>query len=161
MLSKIVSGGQTGVDRAALDVARDLGVPCGGWCPADRCAEDGVIPERYPVDPLATGGRHKRTEWNVRDSDGTLILTIGALTGGSLLTRNLARKHKKPYLIVDLDSSFGSPEIGLWVASECIETLNVAGPSESTCPGIEARAYRFLHHLVSWRIAASSCSREW
>ena len=149
MLNKVVSGAQTGVDRAALDAALDLAIPCGGWCPSDRSADDGLIPERYPVEPLPSGGCRKRTEWNVRDSDGTLILASGALAGGSLLTRNLARKHRKPYLIVDLNSTPDFREITGWIASEGVETLNVAGPSESTCPGIQTRAYRLLHEVLS------------
>lgn len=148
-LKKVVSGAQTGVDRAALDAALALAIPCGGWCPANRSAEDGVIPQRYPVQPLPSGGRRKRTELNVRDSDGTLILASGALTGGSLLTRNLTRKHSKLCLVVDLNSAVGFSDVVRWIANERIETLNVAGPSESTCPGIRELAYCFLHDVLS------------
>src|SRR5262245_51361441 len=74
VISKIVSGGQTGVDRAALDVALELGIPCGGWCPKGRLAEDGPIPERYPLKETTLRVYPQRTEWNVRDSDGTLVL---------------------------------------------------------------------------------------
>jgi hypothetical protein len=149
VVRKIVSGAQTGVDRAALDVAISQNIPCGGWCPADRSAEDGVIPERYPVQPLPSGGLRKRTEWNVRHSDGTLILTCGPLTGGSLLTRNLSLKHNKPNLVVDLTS--GSPTLNVlqWLEDCGIQTLNVAGPRESICPGVYERAFRFLHDLLT------------
>src|SRR6266571_9073801 len=83
VVSKIVSGGQTGVDRAALDVALELGIPCGGWCPRGRRAEDGIIPERYPLIETPTTAYPQRTERNVRDSDGTLVLTVGRADGGT------------------------------------------------------------------------------
>lgn len=148
IVKKIVSGGQAGVDRAALDVAMALGTPCGGWCPADRSAEDGVIPERYPVQPLPSGGLRKRTEWNVRHSDGTLILACGPLTGGTLLTRNLCLKHQKPHLVVDLDTDASAAPVLQWLREHGIQVLNVAGPRESSCPGIHERASRFLRKLL-------------
>ena len=83
MLTRIVSGGQTGVDRAALDVALELSIPCGGWCPKGRKAEDGALPARYPLKETPSEEYAQRTTWNVRDSDGTLILTHGAPTGGT------------------------------------------------------------------------------
>lgn len=149
VLKKIVSGAQTGVDRAALDVALALGIPCGGWCPADRPAKDGIIPAHYPVTPLPSGGLRKRTEWNVRDSDGTLILSCGVLTGGSLLTRDLALKHQKPHLVTDLAAETSISSVLHWLDECRIETLNVAGPSESTRPGVYRLAFRFLHDLLS------------
>lgn len=91
---KIISGGQTGVDRAALDAALQLGIPCGGWCPKGRKAKDGPIPDRYPLKETESGSYPVRTEMNVRDSDGTLILTWGRPTGGTALTVRLARRHK-------------------------------------------------------------------
>lgn len=148
-LQKIVSGAQTGVDRAALDAALELSIPCGGWCPADRSAEDGTISTRYPVQALSSGGRRKRTEWNVRDSDGTLILVKGSLTGGSLLTHNLADKYGRPCLVVELDGTSTSHDVVKWITHRRIQTLNVAGPSESRCPGIYGHAFRFLHDLLS------------
>src|SRR5579862_7217711 len=84
LLRKIVTGGQTGVDRGALDAALASQFPCGGWCPADRSAEDGVIPATYPLTPLPGGGLRERTRQNVIDSDGTLIVCDGTLTGGEL-----------------------------------------------------------------------------
>ena len=100
-LQKIISGGQTGVDRGALDAALAAQFPCGGWCPADRKAEDGPILERYPVTPLAQGGYRGRTLKNVQDSDGTVILAPGELSGGTRLTREWCRQHGKPHLVVD------------------------------------------------------------
>lgn len=89
--AKLLSGGQTGVDRAALDAALALGIPCGGWCPQGRRAEDGQIPARYPLTETGSPGYRERTYLNVRDSDGTLILARGALSGGTTLTRRVAR----------------------------------------------------------------------
>jgi predicted Rossmann fold nucleotide-binding protein DprA/Smf involved in DNA uptake len=96
LVRKIVSGGQTGVDRAALDIALALGIPCGGWCPRGRGAEDGVIPARYPLQETCSHDYAERTRRNVIDSDGTLILAIGALHGGTLLTAQLAEKAASP-----------------------------------------------------------------
>ena len=95
-LEKIVSGGQTGVDRAALDVAMSLGIPCGGWCPKGRKAEDGRIPDRYPLRETDSASYRKRTILNVADSDGTLILAVGELRGGTLATKRAASELRKP-----------------------------------------------------------------
>jgi Circularly permutated YpsA SLOG family len=96
---KIVSGGQTGADRAALDWAMAHNVPCGGWCPKRRKAEDGPIDPKYPLKETPSASYLQRTEWNVRDSDATVLFSIEpALTGGSLKTVDFARKHKKPNL---------------------------------------------------------------
>ena len=147
MFTRIVSGGQTGVDRAVLDVALQAGIPCGGWCPRGRRAEDGPIPERYPLRETPWDGYPQRTEWNVRDSDGTLILTRGELDRGSLLTQRLTEKHNKPCLVVDLDSEADVELVRAWIEDNAIETLNVAGPRESSSPGIGDAANRFLHRL--------------
>src|ERR1700730_12095061 len=100
MIEKIISGGQTGVDRAALDVALTLGIACGGWCPRGRRAEDGQIPPEYPLPETPTDESPRRTEWNVRDSDGTLILTRGAPDRGTALTAKLANRQAKPLYVV-------------------------------------------------------------
>jgi len=102
MIAKLVSGGQTGVDRAALDAAIELGVPCGGWCPKGRKAEDGVVPARYPLAETPSACYAQRTRWNIRDSDATLILTWGKPTGGTLLTLNECCKMGRPHLVIDL-----------------------------------------------------------
>jgi hypothetical protein len=102
---EIVSGCQSGVDRAALDAALEAGVPCGGWCPKGRAAEDGPIDARYPLHETPSSEVQQRTEWNVRDSDGTLILSRGTeLTGGTLLTQRLAQQRGKPCLAIDLNA---------------------------------------------------------
>jgi hypothetical protein len=109
MLAKIISGGQTGVDRAALDVARELGLPCGGWCPKGRRAEDGPIPARYPLVETASASYPQRTRQNVLDADGTLILTMTPPTGGTALTIRIAEGNDKPYLVVDLSRETNLP----------------------------------------------------
>ena len=146
-LERVVSGGQTGVDRAALDSALFAGLDCGGWCPLGRRAEDGVLDPRYPLEETPSEDYEQRTEWNVRDSDGTLILASGPLTGGTALTDSLASKWSRPCFTVDL---IHGPDIGAaraWLERERIGTLNVAGPRESTLPGIYDRARAFLDKL--------------
>ena len=153
MFDKIVSGGQTGVDRAALDVALELGIPCGGWCPNGRRSEDGVIPERYPLKETSSSSYSVRTEMNVRDSDGTLILTWGPPTGGTATTLKLAKKLKKPHLVVDL-SKREEPNIVKELSQQnSIRILNVAGPRESKAPGIHGRAVEFLREMLSSLLA--------
>ena len=147
MFEKIVSGGQTGVDRAALDVALELGIPCGGWCPKRRRAEDGSIPKRYHLKETASTSYPVRDEMNVSDSDGTLILTWGRPTGGTATTLKLAKKFKKPYLVIDL-SKRGEPRIvEEWGGQNEIRVLNVAGPRESKAPGIHDKAVEFLRKV--------------
>ncbi|MEX0716634.1 MAG: putative molybdenum carrier protein [Planctomycetaceae bacterium] len=143
----IVSGGQTGVDRAALDFALDRGIPCGGWCPDGRRAEDGRIPDRYPLRQTHDIDYAQRTEFNVRDSDGTLILARGKLKGGTSLTATRARRMKKPLLVVDLDFVPDFASIRDWIAVNEIRVLNIAGPRESQTPGIGDRTTAFLAEL--------------
>ncbi len=147
--TKIISGGQTGVDRAALDVALELGIPCGGWCPRGRLAEDGVIDEKYPLKETKERAYEVRTEWNVRDSDATLIITRGKPTGGTGYTVAMTRKYNKPVLIIDLAKTGikkASTEVRSWIARTGIEILNIAGPrslsGNSTCHREEAEGRR-------------------
>jgi hypothetical protein len=131
VLGKIISGGQTGVDRGALDAALAAGFPCGGWCPADRSAEDGPIPQLYPLTPLRHGGYRERTRRNVLDSDGTAILFCGALSGGTLLTLNLCKREGKPHVLLDaskIPESQGATVIAHFAEVHSIRVLNVAGP---------------------------------
>jgi hypothetical protein len=144
VIDKIVSGGQTGVDRAGLDVAIALGMPHGGWCPKGRKAEDGTIPTIYQLKETPKTDYTQRTEWNVRDSDGTLILTRGQPTGGTATTIKLAAAHDKPCLVIDLLSSPARESVSAWVAGNDIRVLNVAGPRESGCPGIHKQVVEFL-----------------
>lgn len=146
--SKIVSGGQTGVDRAALDTALELGLPVGGWCPKGRRAEDGPIDKRYPLQETESFYYPIRTEKNVLDSDGTLILTRGKPKGGTALTVKLARAHKKPYLLVDLSAGEEVSPVRDWGKVNRIKVLNVAGPRESETPGIYDRAVCFLKKVL-------------
>lgn len=144
MVSKIISGGQTGVDRAALDTALELGLPCGGWCPRGRRAEDGPIPEHYPLRETAQASYPPRTALNVRESDGTLVLTAGPPDRGTRLTLALARRYGKPVLVLDLTTQPDPAQVQVWAAAAGIHILNVAGPRESSRPGIYAAARRFL-----------------
>ena len=136
------------MDRAALDVALDLGLPCGGWCPRGRRAEDGTLPPRYPLRETASDEYAQRTEWNVRDADGTLILAAGPLTGGTAYTAAVARKLGKSCLVVDLGAPQAEP-VRRWLAEHRVHVLNVAGPRETTRPGIYARAAALLREVLS------------
>ena len=149
-LVKIVSGGQTGVDRAALDVALGLGMACGGWCPRGRIAEDGIIADTYPLRETETAEYAERTRLNVRDADATLVLTRGRPRGGTALTLDFARMLERPSLVVDLGAPHrGAPDsAGAWIEAEGVATLNVAGPRESTAPGIHQEASKFLKELL-------------
>jgi hypothetical protein len=180
MIERIISGGQTGVDRAALDFALEHGIPCGGWCPSGRLAEDGRIDFRYPAfltapqrrpmgnvfdavrNALAsafglTGGYPlnetpsadyaERTAWNVRDSDGTLVLTWGTPTGGTAYTVVCARDQNKPCFEVDFAVNPDASAAQAWIAAHAIRVLNVAGPRASTSPHVYAAARTFLAAL--------------
>jgi hypothetical protein len=134
---RVISGGQTGADRGALEAAIELGIQHGGHCPAGRRAEDGRIPDRYRLVETESADYAVRTERNVLGADGTLLVTRGAPTGGSALTAALARKHNRPLLHVDLAAGGdGAAAFREWLASREIRCLNVAGPRESSCPGI-------------------------
>jgi len=146
---RIVSGGQTGVDRAALDVALELGLPCGGWCPCGRKAEDGPIDERYPLEETESAKYDVRTRRNVRDSDGTLVLTIGEPVGGTALTVAVAERNGKPVLVLDLEIQPVPEHVREWIELHGIRTLNVAGPRESTTPGIGELAAAFLQQVFA------------
>jgi hypothetical protein len=147
IVTRIISGGQTGADRAALDAAIALGLPHGGYVPADRRAEDGRVPEIYNVVENDTTSYDDRTERNVIESDGTLIVSIGPLTGGSQATQRFARRHDKPFLHVNLARLTVESAVETileWTAGFGVKVLNVAGPRESTTPGIHAATQELL-----------------
>ena len=146
---RLISGGQTGVDRGALDAALKLGISHGGWCPRGRLAEDGRIPDRYELRETESSDYPVRTERNVCGSDATLILCRGRPTGGTELTLRLAEQYGRPNLVVDLDRAPDPAEIGRWLIEHRVETLNVAGPRESQSPGIATLARAYLINVLS------------
>jgi hypothetical protein len=149
IIRRIVSGGQTGVDRGALDAALQLNIEHGGWCPRGRLAEDGVIPRVYRLTETESDTYPVRTERNVIDSDGTLILYRDRMVGGTQLTRRMAAKHRKPCCPVDLEQSPDFDEVRRWLVDADIRTLNIAGPRESSSPGIGDAARDYLVKLLN------------
>ncbi|MGD8379126.1 MAG: putative molybdenum carrier protein [Gammaproteobacteria bacterium] len=147
-LTRIVSGGQTGVDRGALDAALALGMPVGGWCPRGRRAEDGAIPERYPLRETPHADYRERTDWNVRDSDATLIIAKRPLSGGTRFTLDCARRHGRPCHVADPDDPEALDETLAWLAMSTVAVLNIAGPRESGAPGAGQRAAAFVAALL-------------
>lgn len=145
---KVVSGGQTGVDRAALDVALACGLPTGGWCPRGRRAEDGTIPARYGLRETESTDYAERTKRNVRDSDGTLVLASGAPQGGTRLTVEEARRLGRPLLVADLEAEPNPHRIRIWIARQGVAVLNVAGPRESEVPGVYIAARDLLRVVL-------------
>lgn len=152
-LEKIVSGGQTGADRAALDVAQERGLERGGWVPKGRLAEDGPIPDRY--EGLRETGSEEpaqRTAWNVRDSDATLVVSHGPLTGGSLLTLDEARRRGKPVLHLELEALAQPAAVARlreWLRTVDPRVLNVAGPRTSKDPAIYAATAALLRAALA------------
>lgn len=139
MVSKIISGGQTGADRAALDYAIGKNIPYGGWLPKGRKTEDGTLDLKYQLQEMPTGNYAARTEQNVIDADGTVIVSHGFLTGGSALTREFAKKHVKPWIHIDLSElspDTATQRLAAWIAGHEIKTLNVAGPKAGKDPAI-------------------------
>ena len=134
---KIISGGQTGVDRGALDAALELGIECGGTCPAGRKAEDGVIPDKYSLTEFDSTIYSDRTRQNVVDSDATLIIHFGQLEGGTAFTRQCCLEENRPYLLIDAsegDQSLHIQQIQDFIQENSVRGLNVAGPRASRVP---------------------------
>jgi len=148
-VERVVSGGQTGVDRAALDVARELGIAIGGWCPQGRQAEDGPIDCAYPLAETPQASYAQRTEWNVRDSDATLVLTQGEVSGGTAQTIACATRLGKPLLVLDVADPDGIATARSWLGANQVQVVNVAGPRESKSPGIYALARTFLRSVLA------------
>lgn len=148
LLSKVISGGQTGVDRAALDVALAGGLQIGGWCPKGRLAEDGTIPMIYPLQETPSPQYAQRTQWNVRDADGTLILTCNEPTGGTALTIHTAQRLHKPFRVIDLMTPEDPRDVASWISHMDITILNVAGHRESICPGVYQKAFNWLQNIL-------------
>ncbi len=144
LIERIVSGGQTGVDRAALDVAMALGLPVGGWCPKGRRAEDGLISETYPLTETPLAEYAQRTAWNVRDTDGTLVLLFNKPSPGTKVTIEEARVQGKALLLIDLTAYPKGIDVAGWMVANGIQVLNVAGPREGTTPGIYDRTRALL-----------------
>ena len=148
---KIISGGQTGVDRGALDAALETGIKCGGTCPAGRKAEDGVIPEIYPLTELASNVYSDRTRQNVSDSDATLIIHFGQLEGGTAFTRQCCISEAKPYLVIDAtrqEQAVLVQQIMNFIKQNKIEVLNVAGPRARKVPVAQKIANQLLTSVL-------------
>lgn len=165
-IKKIISGCQTGADRAALDFAVDLGIPYGGSVPKGRKAEDGIIPEKYDqLQEMATANYPARTEQNILDSHGTLIISHGKLTGGSLRTKKLALQHERAYLHIDLTKTnpfIAAGKIINWITGNGIEILNVAGQRASK----DQKSYegtlevlKAFHDMATWKDQTISLPR--
>ncbi|HKG23815.1 MAG TPA: putative molybdenum carrier protein [Blastocatellia bacterium] len=159
-LSRVISGGQTGVDQAALRAARERGLALGGWCPPGRACEAGIIPSSFPLqetpEDRSPGApdtpRSQRTEWNVRDSDATLILQPGPnarADPGTDWTQRCARRYGRPLLICDPADPTSPDTIKRWLRAFSIRTLNVAGPGERAVPGIGDQAHALLVQVFS------------
>ena len=149
MIEKIISGGQTGVDRAALDVAMEFGIGCGGWCPAGRHADDGPIPARYPLQETADIDHTVRTESNVRHSDATLIVYRGDLHGGTAYAVEMARHLGRPVLAIDVEEPPDIEKITDWLRSAQVRTLHIGGPRESSRAGIYNQARSLITRIIT------------
>jgi hypothetical protein len=153
-LKKIISGGQTGVDVGALEAAMSVGLACGGWCPPDRRNEDGPIPEKFGLIPTEMDRsdlaveipRSRRTECNIMDSDGSLVIgrTGYSYGPGTAITVGLANIYGKPVFKLWLPENDATVEVAKWIQEHHVHTLNVAGPSETEAPGMQQLTYEFV-----------------
>ena len=150
MLKKVISGGQTGVDRAALDAAIKLNIPHGGWCPKGRTAIDGIVPKKYKLQETDSSLYPPRTRKNVEDADGTLVYADGEYSRGTELTIKIAKGWGRPLLVIDNFVSTPIKTAQDWVTINKIKILNVAGPSDrGRHEGIYGKSYQFLLELFS------------
>lgn len=145
---KIVSGGQTGVDRAALDFAIKYKISCGGCCPKGRIAEDGKISDKYPLNETTTSDYKERTEKNIIDSDATLIIYSSRIDDGTNLTIELSSKYNKPLFELNLEDGSKIPDLINWIQKNNIQVLNIAGPRESSSPGIYKKTLTYLESVL-------------
>ncbi|HOY65312.1 MAG TPA: putative molybdenum carrier protein [Candidatus Ozemobacteraceae bacterium] len=151
ILYRLISGGQTGVDRAGLDVALELGIPAGGWCPAGRRSARGAIPARYPLVETQTPAYPHRTRLNIRDSDATLVFTRGEPAGGTRLTVELAIRLRRPVLVIDLKKVPGAAACQVvlaWLRTIHPKVLNIAGPRASEAPGLGRNVRLILRNVL-------------
>lgn len=151
MIERIISGGQTGADRGGLDAAIELGIAHGGWCPKGRLAEDGRVPSAYQLQETPSPSYPGRTRMNVRDSDGTVIFTVGPITRGSALTLRLAMElgRQAKHINLEVGERKATKILARWLG-DCaqfgtvVRTLNVAGSRESSAPGIRRQVCAVL-----------------
>jgi len=151
-IKKIISGGQTGADQAALDIAMELNIPHGGMIPRGRRTEAGPLAGEYHLQEMATSSYPQRTEKNVLNSEGTLIISYGKLNGGSALTRQLAKKHKRPWLHLDMNKWLMADAVRItqkWISRHEVEILNVAGPRASKSPKIYETVKEILRGILT------------
>jgi len=163
MIKQIVSGGQTGVDRAGLDVAIKLGIAYGGWIPRGRLTESGALPQKYHLKETSSSQYSVRTEKNVVAADGTLIISRGSLTGGSGYTREMAIKHGRPWLHIDLNrmaAFHAATAVNNWILKKEIEILNVAGPRASADPAIYQDTLNILESVYYLGLVESSMAAD-
>ncbi len=152
LVRKIISGGQTGVDRGALIAAIELGIEHGGYCPRGRLAEDGAIDDRFQLTETESSTYHVRTEKNVLESSGTLLIHRGPVVGGTALTEKFAQRHQKPCLKIDLSAPQPPVRVEIirgWLRKHRIEVLNIAGPRESSQPGIGEETEQLVHEIAT------------
>lgn len=145
-VSKIISGGQTGADRGGLDFAREAGLELGGWCPKGRKAEDGHVPDVYPLVETSTADYLQRTQMNVDNSDGTLVVFLPPLKGGSARTVQMAQDARKHVMVIQCTrkAEDAARDVREWIKSNNIRTLNVAGSRESRIPGMHDYVVKVL-----------------
>lgn len=151
MIKKIISGGQIGADQAALDVAIKMGISHGGWIQKGRKTERGILPEKYQLKEMPVAGFKERIEQNIIDSDGMVIISHGNLTGGSDYGQEMAKKHNRPCLHIDLNEmplSIAPSEINTWIIENNIEVLNVTGSRTSE----DSKIYKDTMNIIEGAI---------
>lgn len=156
---KVISGGQTGVDRAALDIALKHGTDCGGWCPTGRLDEFGRIPDRYPVQEMEQGSFRERTLQNVKNSDGTAIICSGAPRGGTEFTVQCCRQLKRPHILIDaakISAEDAAQSIVDFVRERKIDILNVAGPRQTEWTD----GYDYAHRVLEMFLDSSTSTSK-